>query len=152
MILGDMRDDAPFAGPPEPLALGGGARELDEPAGRLAIVVEDNLMVSASIQAALAVAGWESRARPATEACLRELVRERPALLLVNLASVRYPGAPFIRSARASPELAGLPILAYCGHVEVELIRAGREAGADRVAANSAVLRDLASLLRGMGL
>jgi CheY-like chemotaxis protein len=54
-----------------------------------------------------------------------------------------------IARLKSDPETATIPVIAFGSHVNAEALRAAREAGADRVLARSAFVRDLPALLGG---
>jgi CheY-like chemotaxis protein len=107
----------------------------------LALLVDDNLMFTMNIEATLRRLGYAVRTLPSPASAGAVVVEARPALLLLSLAS---PAAlELIRELRAQPELGGLQILAYTGHVHTAALRAARDAGADHAVANSTVLAHL---------
>jgi len=66
-------------------------------------------------------------------------------LVIVDLNAERVDAAAIVRSAKAG---AGAPrVVAYFSHVQGELARAAREAGADEVLARSAFVERLAGLV-----
>jgi CheY-like chemotaxis protein len=70
-------------------------------------------------------------------------------LVLLDL-DARWLDAPAaIRRLRGDPAAAGARIVAFVSHVRTDAIEAARDAGADRVMARSAFVRDLPTLLSG---
>lgn len=68
-------------------------------------------------------------------------------LVLLDL-DARWLDAPAaIRALREEPRTAAVRIVAFVSHVRVDAIEAAREAGADRVLARSAFVRELPALL-----
>lgn len=106
-----------------------------------------DLLFAARIRAAGAQAGMPvetlSRGDPLERA--RAL---GPGLVLLDL-DTRWLDAPaFIRSLKADPALGAVTVVAFVSHVREDAIGAAREAGADRVLARSAFVRQLPDLLR----
>ena len=71
---------------------------------------------------------------------------EKPALAIVNIATVGVDWETAIRAARAS----GLPVLAFGSHMDLEARAKALEAGAQRVVANSKFTSDMVGLVRHM--
>ena len=74
----------------------------------------------------------------------------RPVAVLVSLNLRRDNPFDLIRAVKALPAASTLPIMAFAGHVETGKHQQAREAGADKVAANSSVALHLAALLAGL--
>ncbi|HEX7089492.1 MAG TPA: hypothetical protein VF192_05110, partial [Longimicrobiales bacterium] len=70
-----------------------------------------------------------------------------PRLVLVDLEARAADPAGTIARLRAAPEGAGIPIVAFGAHVNRDAIEAARAAGATRVLARSAFVRELPGLL-----
>ena len=111
------------------------------------MLVEDNLMFAASIEPALRRLGYEVRTIAGGPTAVEQIAGAVPGLVFVNLASSRTAGAELVRELRARPELAEVPVVGYAGHVERELFRAGRDAGAAMVVPNSAMRSSLPEVL-----
>ena len=116
-----------------------------------AVVIDDNLMFAAMVEPQLKRLGYEvtTLSRPPVDAA--EVAALAPALILVNLASERSPGADTVRGLRARPELVNTPLIGYAGHVEQHLLHAGRDAGADLVVPNSAIRAGMPQVLEKLG-
>jgi CheY-like chemotaxis protein len=83
-------------------------------------------------------------------ALLNSARKERPALILIDL-DARVGDAPaLIRELKADPELCAIRVIAFGSHLEREVLLEARAAGADRVMARSAFVRELKDLLEGM--
>jgi len=116
--------------------------------GRTLLLVADDLMFPSRVRegvrplgCVLKVVGTEVAATDAARAAAP------PAAVLVNLTARRYDAESVIRALKAAPETAGIPLLAFAGHVEKAKHEAARAAGADMVAANSSVSLHLSALL-----
>jgi len=122
----------------------GGYELADEPG---AVVVDDNLMFAMMVEPQLKRLGYAARTLSGSPSAAAAIAELRPALVVVNLTSTRYPGPALVRELRAREELADTAIIGYAGHVEREFFEAGREAGADLVVPNSAVRASMAEVL-----
>jgi DNA-binding response OmpR family regulator len=71
---------------------------------------------------------------------------ERPALVIVNIATTGVDWEAAIRLARA----AGYPVLAFGSHMDLDARARAIEAGAQRVVANSKFTSDMPALVQGM--
>ena len=73
----------------------------------------------------------------------------RPRVLLIDLETRGVDAAALVAQLKGAAETAAIPIVAFGSHLNVDALHAAREAGADRVLARSAFVRDLPELLRG---
>ncbi|GAC1565451.1 MAG: hypothetical protein NVS3B14_03180 [Ktedonobacteraceae bacterium] len=71
---------------------------------------------------------------------------EKPALVIVNIATTGVEWEAAIRLARA----AGYPVLAFGSHMDLEARARALQAGAQRVVANSKFTSDLPGLVKRM--
>ncbi len=116
-------------------------------AERPILALVDDLFISARIDAAARATGRPVRyvRSPADfQAALREAA---PTAILVGMAATRLPWEELVRQAKADPATAGVYVLAFGPHKDLELRRIALEVGADRVIANSAFVRALPTLL-----
>src|SRR5688500_2733721 len=118
----------------------------DQPTRRAALI-DDNLLFSSQISAGLARLGLAVDTVGSPGGTVERLADAPPAVILVNLASDRLQPLGLVRAVKAEPRLAAVPVIGYTGHTEQARIQAGRDAGCDRVVANSAITGDLASVL-----
>jgi CheY-like chemotaxis protein len=103
------------------------------------LVIDDNLMTSVRIESQLTALGHTVKvARKAPEGANFDLV-------LLNLGSRTLSGAALVSSAREN--LPPAQIWGFCGHVEVEIRRAAKAAGIDRLLTNEVAITDLASVI-----
>lgn len=110
-----------------------------------AVLVEDNLMFALRVTPGLQRLGYQVRTVAAGTGAVDRIAIAEPTLLVISLAG--RGAAELIRAVRGRDALASLPVLGYAGHVERELLQAGRDAGADLVAPNSAVVKALPEVL-----
>jgi DNA-binding response OmpR family regulator len=86
------------------------------------------------------------RTLPAFEQGLTITGQEKPALVIVNIATTGVDWETAIRQARK----AGLKVLAFGSHMDLEARAKALEAGAQRVVANSKFTSDMPGLVRRM--
>ncbi len=86
------------------------------------------------------------RTVPAFEQNLGTTGEERPALAIVNIATTGVDWEAAIRQART----AGLKVLAFGSHMDLEARTKALEAGAQRVVANSKFTSDMPGMVRRM--
>jgi CheY-like chemotaxis protein len=67
----------------------------------------------------------------------------KPRLLILDLDTRIFDPIGLITDTKADPELRGIPLLAYVSHVREDAIAAARSAGADRVMARGAFVKNL---------
>ena len=86
------------------------------------------------------------------EAALRSAVRDRPALIVLDLRLPGISGFDVARNIRASadPELAATPILACSASVQAEVRREALDAGCDAFEGKPFDIATFADLIRGM--
>jgi CheY-like chemotaxis protein len=73
--------------------------------------------------------------------------REQPHLIIFDLNDARCQPLETIRQMKADPELAGIKVIGYLSHVQVELHRQAVQAGCDQVMAKSAFTQLLPNIL-----
>lgn len=83
------------------------------------------------------------RTLPAFEQGLQATGNEKPALVIVNIATTGVDWEMAIRSARK----AGYPVLAFGSHMDLDARARAIEAGAQRVVANSKFTSDMPGLI-----
>ncbi len=86
------------------------------------------------------------RTLPAFEQNLATTGDEKPALVIVNIATTGVDWEAAIRQARA----AGLTVLAFGSHMDLEARAKALQAGAQRVVANSKFSSDMPGLVKRM--
>ncbi len=107
-----------------------------------------DLMSGARIRGAAQATGTELRLVRGADELLRAAAAERPRLVVVDLEARGEPAAAIAR-LKADAATAAVPVIAFAPHVREEAIAAARAAGAERVLARGAFLRDLPRLLSG---
>ncbi len=116
----------------------------------LVLIVDDNLLSCTRLHNQVQAAGWLAReAGPGPEALVHAR-HSRPDAIVVNLAATTHDPALFIRSLKAEPGLAPIPVLGFCGHRERDRRAAAVRAGCDRVVSNASVAEHLPALLEDL--
>ncbi len=87
-----------------------------------------------------------ARTLPIFEQGLKAEGAEKPALVIVNIATSGVDWEAAIRQARA----AGYPVLAFGSHMDLEARAKALAAGAQRVVANSKFTTDMPGLVKRM--
>jgi CheY-like chemotaxis protein len=112
----------------------------------LLIALVDDLLFLSRIREAGRAAGIEVRAvRGASD--LLDAARDDGRLVLVDADSGRLPWKAAVAALRAEPATAFLPVVAFVSHVQVDHAQAARAAGASRVLARSAFVKELPELV-----
>ena len=119
----------------------------EEAAPRRAALIDDNLLFTSQISAGLAKLGLAAEVIGSPNGAVERLAAAPPTVILVNLSSDRLQPLDLVRAVKAEPRLAGVPVIGFTGHTEQARIQAAREAGCDRIAANSAMTGDLRAVL-----
>ncbi len=122
-------------------------RETTGGAPTLALVAD--LLFASRIRGAAAAVGVRARTVRTADELLREARSETPRSILVDLDARGVDAPELVRALKSDRLLAGVPVVAFGSHVRGEALRAARAAGADRVLARSAFVRELPRLLRG---
>lgn len=122
-----------------------GVTRSPKPAAVLALAAD--LMFASRIRAAASAAGSQVRiARSASE--LVDAARTlTPARILIDLDARAGDPIAAIGSLKDDEDTRGIEIVAFVSHVREDAIQAARAAGADRVLARSAFVRELSRLV-----
>jgi CheY-like chemotaxis protein len=110
----------------------------------LALLVDDNLMSRVRIEAQLRKLGYAVDVI-GTSAALTSLGEVSPQLIVVNLGSRPLNGVSHLESLRTKYPEARL--VGFCGHLEVDIRRAAKAAGIDKLLTNEQALSNLADIL-----
>jgi CheY-like chemotaxis protein len=106
------------------------------------LALVNNLMFSVKIRDVANTMGGHVTLVADNEEMLEKL-DIRPSLLILDLTAVKEGWQEVVAKAKE----AGVPVLAYGPHVEVELRQAAEAAGCDEVVANSKLNLELPNLL-----
>jgi CheY-like chemotaxis protein len=111
------------------------------------LLIEDDLFFSSTLLSAVRRLGLEAILVDSRTQVLERVRTAAPAAILINLASRSLGSLDRIRELKADAGLRAVPVVGYCGHLETDLIAAGRSAGCDVVVANSAITSNLSDVL-----
>jgi CheY-like chemotaxis protein len=119
----------------------------DPPSDAPVVALAADLMFAARIRSAAAAAAIPiALVRSTSEAM--EAARAGARSLILDLDLRNGDPIGLLHALRAEPATAELPVIAFVSHVREDRIRAARAAGATRVLARSAFIRELSNLLR----
>jgi DNA-binding NtrC family response regulator len=107
--------------------------------GRRALLLDTDLFFSVKVTDTLKYIGYQTRTVRTAEAFTQALSGGAPAVSLVNTNARGVDWRAGIRASHA----AGVPVIAFGSHVDLEIQRQAREAGATSVIANSKLASDL---------
>ena len=79
---------------------------------------------------------------------MQSIETEIPGLIIIDLNCRSIAPVESIRRLKSDARLAGVPLIGFYSHVQVELERAAREAGCDRILARSKFSANLPEILR----
>ncbi|HEV8191635.1 MAG TPA: response regulator [Ktedonobacterales bacterium] len=108
-----------------------------------ALLLDNDIFFVTKISDTLKHAGWATTTARRLEDFVRRLAEDRPELVLVNTAARGVDWQTAIRAARE----AGVPVIAFGSHVDLETHAAARQAGASRVISNSKLAADLPGIV-----
>jgi DNA-binding NtrC family response regulator len=114
-----------------------------QPPQRYALLLDPDLFFAVKVGAMLKRIGFETTTVRRTADWAQRVAEGRYSVALVNTAASGAGWREAITDARA----AGLPVIAYGSHVDVETQAEARAAGATRVIANSKLATDLPAIV-----
>ena len=120
---------------------------MEERTETAAVALVADMMFASRIRGAASVAGVQVLTVSRAEKLLEEARRLRPRLVLLDLDTRAADVPALIRTLKSDPDTSAARIIAFGPHVASEALIAARDAGADRVLARSAFVRDLPQLL-----
>ena len=116
-------------------------------ASDLVVALVADLIFAARIRGTAEAVGARVVLARGAEELLRVARAEKPRLILVDLDARTGDAVGAIRSIKEVPTLASATVVGFVSHVQESTIGEARRAGADRVVARSAFVRDLARML-----
>jgi CheY-like chemotaxis protein len=119
----------------------------ERPAVAVVALVAD-LIFASRIRGTAQAAGVQAITVRSAAELLQRAGELQPSLILVDLDARAADPPTAIARLKEDPQTRDIPILAFGSHVQREAIEAARAAGADRVLARSAFVRELPFLLR----
>jgi len=110
------------------------------------VALAADLLFAARSRAAAETAGVEIRMPRSAAAATAALEENPPDLVLVDLDLRWADATAFIANLETNDATAGAKVIAFVSHIREDAIDAARRAGADRVLARSAFVRQLPGL------
>ena len=116
---------------------------------RYALTLTSNLMFRSKLDAMLAANQLVSKRIKAVEDISRLIADSAPSIAVIDLATSTTDPVKVVRALRDDHHL-DIPILCFGSHMKTELMEQAREAGANKVVANSAMSGRGAELIRSL--
>jgi DNA-binding response OmpR family regulator len=116
----------------------------------LIYLLTDNIFFSSKIAQNLKANGVEAQTLTKPDALAAAMQAATPDAVLVNLNARGYDPVAVIQTLKASEP--SPTVIAFCGHSDTETMEKGRQSGADRVVANSAITMNAVGVLRDAGI
>jgi DNA-binding NarL/FixJ family response regulator len=111
------------------------------------LLAEDDLFFSVRILSVLDKLGYLTDTAKTQDEAVRKAAENRPALVIINLASKRVGGAELIRRLKAKEPAPR--VVAYLSHTRIPEVRNEvLAAGADKICANSAITMRLPQIVQ----
>lgn len=124
-----------------------GAADADRgPTAAIALVAD--LLFASRVRGAADAVGARVRTVRSAAELLEAAGTDAPRLIILDLDARGVDVPALVAQLKSDPALAGIHVVVFGAHVEGAALRAAREAGADRVLARSAFVRELPELLR----
>lgn len=115
---------------------------------RRIVAAVDDMFFAAKIRTTAEHLDVEVDFVPSTDAAIESAKKNRPALIIIDLHSLRYDFVQLAEGLKGDDELR-VPILGFFSHVEIELKRRAEQAGIDHVLPRSAFTKRLPEILQG---
>lgn len=115
--------------------------------GTAAVALVSDMMFASRVRGTATAVGVEAVTVTSAERLLEEVRRLRPRVVLVDVEARKVDVPALVATLRADADVGEIPIIAFGSHVNAEALQAARAAGATRVLARSAFVRDLPALL-----
>ena len=113
------------------------------------IAAVDDLFFASKVRAVGEHLGLPIEFVKTTSAALEAARREKPAMLLADLHSLRCGPLDIAREFKLDDELREVPLIGFFSHVDTALQAAAQQAGYDRVMPRSAFSNNLPRILSG---
>ena len=117
---------------------------------RIVLAAVEDMFFLAKIEAAAKAAGVDLVEARSAEKVNEHLDALSPDLIILDLNTRAWDPLEVIRRIRGEPKFRSTPVVAFLSHVQVELERAARAAGCEKVIPRSAFSRDLPNILKAI--
>lgn len=114
---------------------------------RKVLVVDDDLRLLRVVGMYLAIEGYDVREAADGEACLLEVARERPDLIIMDIMMPGMDGIEACTRIRASPASTDIPVLLFSALSSTTDVERGRQAGANHLITKPFTLVGLAAVV-----
>lgn len=121
--------------------------ENGEAAGATVLALVNDLIFASRVASAAKVAGRNAATYQRSSELLERVDPERTRLVLVDLDARGGDPVELIGRLKADADARRVSVVAFGSHVDTAALQAARDAGADRVLARSAFVRELPSLI-----
>ena len=111
------------------------------------LAVLDDLMFSSKIKTTASQLGLTVTFARSAEGALAEMSKTPPSLVILDLNNTRTNPLGIVATMKQDPALRSVPTVGYASHVQVDVIKAAREAGVGEVLPRSAFTQRLADIL-----
>jgi CheY-like chemotaxis protein len=111
------------------------------------IAAVEDLFFSTMIESAARQGGMEVKTAVDSSQLDKLLNSTLPGLIILDLNSKACAPLAAVSRIKAEARLAGVPVIGFFSHVQVELEKAAKEAGCDRILARSAFAKNLPKIL-----
>jgi CheY-like chemotaxis protein len=112
------------------------------------IAVVDDLFFAAKIRGTAEQVGASISMPRSAEAVIASVLADQPRLIICDLNSLRINPFELVKTLKGEEKTAGIPVLGFFSHVQVELQRQAVEAGFDRVIPRSVFANSLVEILK----
>ncbi len=112
-------------------------------AGTSVLAVITDLMFESRVREQTRALGYEFASAETTDA-VRDALAATPSLIVLDLHVTGVDWPQVVSMAKE----AGVPVLAFGRHTAVDLLRAAREAGCDRVVPRSTLVEEMPQLIQ----
>ncbi len=116
---------------------------------RTVIAVIDDMFLASKVRATAKALGMMA-AFPRGLDALRQIISDStPDIIVVDLQHAKLDAISVGRELKTDENLAGIPVIGFFSHVQVELQRKAVQAGYDQVMPRSVFFGELANILSG---
>lgn len=116
---------------------------------RTVIAVIDDMFLASKVRATAKALGMLAVFPRGLEALRSSINDALPDMIVVDLQHARLDPIALGTELKSNERLAGIPVIGFFSHVEVERQRAAVQAGYDEVMPRSVFFRELANVLSG---
>jgi CheY-like chemotaxis protein len=116
---------------------------------RTVIAVIDDMFLASKVRATAKALGMMAVFPRGLDALRHTIIDSTPDIIVVDLQHAKLDAISLGRELKTDERLAGIPVIGFFSHVEVELQRKAVQAGYDQVMPRSLFFGELANILSG---